>query len=101
MIADALYGGKGVDFEWDEAKNASNRAKHGVDFSEVSAINWSNAIIRLDLRRDYGELRMLARGFDDDDVGYHIAFTIRGNSLRVISMRRFAKGEYALYGPKA
>ena len=51
-----------MEFEWDEAKNASNLAKHGVSFELAQRFLWSEALVELDGRRDYGELRYVARG---------------------------------------
>ena len=48
----------GLEFEWDDAKDAANTAKHGVGF--VIARNVFKdvfAIERVDDRQDYGEER--------------------------------------------
>lgn len=82
----------------DEEKNRANRRKHGVDFGFVHRFDFEGAIIESDARRDYGEARFIARGFTDDGYGYHLAFTMRGPRLRVISMRRFNSREYRRYG---
>ena len=87
-----------MDFEWDEAKNASNMAKHGVSFDVAAGFFWDQAIIEPDTRRDYGEGRFVARGRAEDGIGYHIAFTMRGDRLRIITMRRFSRRDYLRYG---
>jgi uncharacterized protein len=87
-----------MDFEWDEAKNQSNLEKHGVGFELASSFSWDRAIIRPDTRRDYGEPRFLARGPASDGLGYHIAFTLRGTNVRIISIRRFNTRDYLRYG---
>lgn len=87
-----------MEFEWDEAKNASNRAKHGVDFTLAISFDWSGALIGRDDRAEYGEDRFLARGYALDGQGYSIVFTLRGPTTRVISIRPFNSKEYSRYG---
>lgn len=87
-----------MDFEWDEAKNISNRAKHGVGFELASSFDWPNAIVELDDRADYGEDRFLARGVATNGQGYSIVFTFRGSAIRVISIRPFNRKEHLRYG---
>ncbi|WEK04326.1 MAG: BrnT family toxin [Candidatus Devosia phytovorans] len=87
-----------MDFEWNEAKNATNRMKHHVDFSLVHVFDWDNAIVEPDTRFDYGEERFLARGYALDGVGYSIVFTFRGPVVRIISIREFNKKEERRYG---
>lgn len=87
-----------MQFEWDEAKNALNKAKHGVDFALTSSFDWSSALIERDDRVDYGEDRFLARGYAADGQGYSIVFTQRGPMTRVISIRPFNSKEYLRYG---
>lgn len=33
-------------YEWDEAKNQSNRAKHGVAFDLAVSFDWAGAVYR-------------------------------------------------------
>jgi uncharacterized DUF497 family protein len=46
-----------MDFEWDEAKNQQNIAKHGIDFQDAQRIFEKPFLISLDARREYGEER--------------------------------------------
>ena len=87
-----------MEFEWDETKNQTNKAKHGVGFELASLFLWDRAIIRADTRRDYGEPRFIARGPAADGKGYHVAFTLRGSNVRIISVRRFSTKDYLRYG---
>ncbi|MET3897841.1 uncharacterized DUF497 family protein [Devosia sp. UYZn731] len=87
-----------MDFEWDETKNSSNKTKHGVAFEMASHFPWDAAIIEVDLRRDYGEDRFIARGLANDGTGYHIAFTVRDGKIRIITMRQFSRKDYRRYG---
>lgn len=76
-----------MEFEWDEGKRASNLAKHGVDFAQVEAFEWSTATIFADSRRPYGESRWLALGTMSGRV-HAVVFTARGDRIRIISARR-------------
>jgi hypothetical protein len=46
--------------EWDPAKRNTNMQKHGLDFADVSALDWAQAIVLEDGRKDYGEPRFIA-----------------------------------------
>ena len=87
-----------MDFEWDEAKNASNLIKHDVAFELARTFGWDAAVIERDDRSDYGEDRFLARGYAADGVGYSIVFTFRVSAIRVISIRQFNRKEEGRYG---
>ena len=87
-----------MEFEWDEAKNASNLTKHGVSFALAQSFDWGEALIEPDQRSDYGEDRFLARGYAEDGLGYSIVFTFRGSAIRVISIRQFNRKEEKRYG---
>ncbi len=85
-------------YEWDEAKRASNIAKHGIDFEEVRSFGWDKALIRQDTRQDYGESRWVAIGI----MGWTlvvavIVYTARGEATRIISARLASNKERAFY----
>lgn len=78
--------------EFDQDKRAANIEKHGVDFVIAEGFDWSTALIGEDDRYAYGETRMVAVGRVGSEV-YVMAFTMRGENVRVISMRRANKKE--------
>jgi uncharacterized DUF497 family protein len=82
--------------QWDEAKNAANIAKHGIDFIEASLIFERPVVEKIDTRRDYGEIRLLAIGLLDDRE-LTVIYTIRGEHRRIISARRSYKHERRTY----
>lgn len=43
--------------EFDAGKSASNLAKPGVPLEAASRFDWETAIVTIDDREDYGELR--------------------------------------------
>jgi uncharacterized DUF497 family protein len=83
-------------FEWDEGKRAANLAKHGVDFASVEEFDFESATILLDNRKDYGENRQNALGFIG--IRLHVlTFTRRGETLRIISLRKANAREVKSY----
>lgn len=49
-------------FEWDDAKAASNLARHGVCFDAARSFDFEAAVIVEDRRAAYGETRWEATG---------------------------------------
>ncbi len=88
-----------MEFEWDEAKNRSNLAKHGIGFESIADFDWDRAGLRNDDRRDYGEQRILAYGPIAGRGLHVVAFTIRGGRCRVISLRPFGRKDHQYYEP--
>ena len=82
-------------FEFDPAKSAANREKHGIDFEEAQAV-WADTR-RLEIpARTLGEARWALIG----RIGarhWTVIFTRRDDRLRLISARRARKEEVALY----
>ena len=85
-----------MDFEWDAAKATANLAKHGVPFDLVHAFGFEAAVIRVDDRRNYGEVRWRAFGPINDRL-HVLVYTIRNSSLRVISLRKANDREFDFY----
>lgn len=50
-------------YDWDEDKRQQNVREHGIDFSSVHHFEWDWAVVEVDDREDYGELREVATGF--------------------------------------
>lgn len=74
-------------FQWDDAKAASNIVDHGVTFEAARgvfkdpfALDW------LDERENYGEDRYAIIGMSEKQLLY-VAYTMRGDSIRIISAR--------------
>jgi uncharacterized DUF497 family protein len=85
-----------MQYDWDESKRAANLAKHGVDFSEAEGFEWQTALESQDNRIDYGEDRWVALGFIDNRL-YTLIYTRRGDTIRLISLRRANKRERGYY----
>jgi uncharacterized protein len=71
-------------FEWDQAKDAANRRKHGLGFREAAEIFRGVVVVAEDTRRDYGEQRFIALGEYDGEV-IRLVFTERDRNIRIIS----------------
>lgn len=85
------------EFEWDDRKAASNRAKHGVRF-EIAKEVFDDifAIEQLDETESYGEDRFSILGIVDGQLLY-VAYTLRGRSIRIISARGAEPFEHRRY----
>ncbi len=81
-------------YEWDENKRCKNLEKHGVDFSAVYDFDWNTASSADDLRHD--EPRFVAFGYIGERL-HVIVFTERGDSTRVISLRKANPREVEKY----
>lgn len=84
----------GLEFEWDNAKNAANVRKHGIDFEDAVGIWERPALVNPSPRG--GEDRWIAIGIVD---GIEIAevYTERGTVRRLISARRARTNERRAY----
>lgn len=85
-----------VEFEFDEQKNDENIGKHGISLASFSGFD-SEPLVLVDDRRDYGETRYRALGRIDDE-GHCLVFTLRGSTMRLISLRRAHAKEMKRYG---
>lgn len=88
-----------MDYEWDEGKREANRIKHGFDFHEMAHFQWESAMVMVDNRYDYSEERKIAIGYIGNRL-FLVVFTIRGEALRIIGLRKANKREKALYENK-
>ena len=82
-------------FEYDQAKSAANKLKHGLDFEEAQAL-WNDERL-LVFPLNYGaEPRQACIGMLH---GKHwtAIMTCRGNRVRLISVRRARKDEVEAY----
>ena len=83
-----------MNLKFDAEKDAANRTKHGVSLAE--AVKFEMLAVLEDDRFDYGEKRYRAWGVIDG-VYVALAFTIRGDKIRPISLRRAHAKEIKRY----
>jgi len=82
-----------VNFEWDDAKNQENIAKHGISFYEAQyAFADDNRVIAKDLEHSGDEPRFYCFGKVDDGV-LTVRFTHRGSKLRIFGAGYWRKGK--------
>jgi|SRR5271165_5204421 len=92
-------------FEWDEAKNLSNRRKHGVSFEEASAVFRDPLYVSVQDRIEEGEPRWQTLGLVEGLLLLTVAHTVReeldnGISvevIRIISARPATRKERRRY----
>ena len=82
--------------EFDPAKDASNRTRHGVSLELARELNWDAALVWVDDRFDYDELRMIALAPKTNTL-YYVAFIERNDRRRIISLRRATRREVKHY----
>lgn len=82
--------------EFDPAKDASNRARHGVSLALARERDWDAALVWVDERFAYDELRLIALA-PKTNILYYVAFVERGNRRRIISLRPATRSEVKHY----
>ena len=82
--------------EFDSAKDLINREKHGLSLEDAAAMDFDTALVIADERTDYGEARYQAMGLIDGRL-HVLAFTMRGDVLRAISLRKANARERSRY----
>jgi uncharacterized DUF497 family protein len=84
-------------YEWDDAKNARNIAKHGVSFDLARRIFDGPVLTVADDREDYGELREISIGIADGVAFLTVVHTDRSGRVRIISARPASQRERKRY----
>ena len=82
--------------EFDPAKDEANLAKHGVPLALARQLDWDAALVWVDDRFVYEEVRMIALAPATDTL-YYVAFVDRGEVRRIISLRRAERREVKHY----
>ena len=82
--------------EFDPAKDSGNQAKHGVSLALAGELDWDAALVWVDERFEYAELRMIALA-PKTNILYYVAFVDRGTTRRIISLRRANRREVKHY----
>jgi uncharacterized DUF497 family protein len=85
-----------VDVEWDARKGAANRKKHGVDFADAATALHDEMALTIE-DTSTGEERFVTMGSDALGRVLVVAYSWRGDRLRVISARRATKRERQQY----
>jgi len=84
-----------MNFEWDDQKSRANCAKHGIDFETATQL-WNDRD-RIEIHTTFpDEFRSIMIGRIDRKL-WAAVFTQRGESTRIISVRRARRREAALH----
>jgi uncharacterized protein len=90
-----------IRFEWHEAKNRSNKRKHGIDFETAQLVFDDPHCISFVERISDGEERWRAIGSLEDIIVIVVVHTYREEAseevIRIISARRATRHERNLY----
>lgn len=85
-------------FEWDAGNTAKNVLGHGVTPAEAEEVFFHTPVLLLeDARHSERERRFLAHGVTNGGRLLTAAFTVRGNLIRVISVRDMSRKERRSY----
>jgi len=89
--------------KWDEAKRASNKIRHKIDFADLMDVFENETATQIDDRYDYGEPRLLTFGLlQGQVVAIAHTETVSGDDIviRIISSRKAEKYEQEYYFKK-
>jgi uncharacterized protein len=86
-----------MEFEWDEEKDAQNRAKRGIGLSDANMPDWARAVTECDVRRNYGETRYVVYAELKGRL-HTCVYAIREGRFRIISLRKANKRKIRRYG---
>jgi uncharacterized DUF497 family protein len=75
-----------VKFEWDEAKERANLAKHGIDFRTAAKVFIDPLMLEFEDEDAYGEIRWSAIGMVEGRLLF-VTYTERTGRFRLISAR--------------
>ena len=86
------------EFEWDSRKAGANRQKHGVEFADATSVFVDERALTVwDEINAVDEPRFLTLGRDTLGRLLVVAYTRRGECVRVASARRATAGEQRQY----
>ncbi len=84
-------------YAFDPAKDAVNRAKHGVSLALAEVLFAAPHVSIADDRFDYGETRQVAFGVINDRL-FACVYVDRNGERRIISLRKANQREARRYG---
>lgn len=82
--------------EFNPAKDSANQDKHGVSLIMAVELDWDAALVWVDERLEYSEMRMIALA-PKTEILYYVALVDRGETRRIISLRRANRREVKHY----
>ena len=82
--------------EFDPQKDALNLINHGVSLALAEQLDWNAALVWVDERYQYTELRMIALAPETNTL-YYVAFVENDDTRRIISLRPATRREVTHY----
>ena len=83
-------------FNFDSNKDAINLAKHQLSLADAAKLDWMAALIWIDNRQDYGEIRQIGLVPMNQRL-YVVVFVDKKTERRIISLRKANNKEYERY----
>mgnify|MGYP006287822659 FL=1 len=85
-------------FDWDEGNVNKNWESHNVNPHEAEQLFFNRPLlVSDDVKHSATERRYFVLGQTDDDRPLFVAFTLRGDQIRVISARDMSRRERKVY----
>ncbi len=88
---------RGIVFEWHTDKARINRQKHGVDFVAACEVFFDPFLMVLEDDTVHDEQRGALIGLTEQWRLLYVVYTLRGDTLRIISARPATIAERKLY----
>ena len=82
---------------FDPKKDEQTREARGFSLAVGAEVISNQAALIVDDRRDYGEERLISFGYVDKRL-YVCVYTVRGDALHIISVRKANEREIRKYG---
>jgi uncharacterized DUF497 family protein len=86
-----------MNYQWDPEKAMANVKKHGVEFADAVGIFEDPTAITIEDPQAEGEQGFLSMGMDVLGRIIVVAYTYRGDDVRLISARKASKKEVRVY----
>ena len=81
---------------WNRRKRAANLARHHIDLAAAERFDFASALLEDDFSSEEGEQRFRAIGWLDGWL-HLLVFTLDGDDVHAISLRRATKQEHHRY----
>ncbi|MEP9396605.1 BrnT family toxin [Mesorhizobium sp. KR2-14] len=85
---------------FDPAKDEKTRVERGFSLALGVDVIRNQVALRLDDRRDYGEDRLISFGYVEERL-FVCVYTVRGDTLHIISVRKANDREIKRYGRRS
>ena len=86
-----------MEIEFDSSKAAANLKKHGISFQEAAICLLDPVALVMEDRDSEGEQRFVLIGMSSETRLITVCYTLRGETIRIISARKATKKEGGQY----